>query len=96
MIAPQAIAMETTVDGASSTAPPGETRALKALLAERDFPALLRATGTGDGKAPAERWLYRGKALEGLLRLEAAADCYREGLRRWPDAAGARRAARPT
>jgi tetratricopeptide (TPR) repeat protein len=87
MIAPQAIAMETTLDGASSTAPPGDTRALKALLAARDFPALLRATGARDAKAPAERWLYRGKALEGLLRLEAAADCYREGLQRWPGSA---------
>jgi len=87
MIAPQAIAMETNLDGAGSTAPPGDTRALKALLAARDFPALLRATGTRDGEASAERWLYRGKALEGLLRLEEAADCYGEGLARWPGAA---------
>ena len=88
MIAPQAIAMETSVDGANSAAAPGDPRALKALLAARDFPALLRATETqDDGGAAPERWLYRGKALEGLLRLEAAADCYGEGLERWPDTA---------
>lgn len=87
MIAPQAIATETTVNGATSATAPGDTRALKALLAARDFPALLRATEAPDAAAPAERWLYRGKALEGLLRLEAAAACYREGLGRWPDAA---------
>ncbi|MHA7817759.1 MAG: sulfotransferase family protein [Pseudohaliea sp.] len=72
--------------GAGSAAP-GDTRALKALLAARDFPALLRATEGQDGATAPERWLYRGKALEGLLRLEAAADCYGAGLERWPEAA---------
>ena len=87
MIAPQAIAMETTVDGAGSAAAPGDTRALKALLTARDFPALLHATEARDANAPAEHWLYRGKALEGLLRPEDAAACFREGLGHWPDAA---------
>jgi len=75
------------VTAARSVDKSGNLRALKALLAARDFPALLRATDAAGESLPPERWLYRGKALEGMLRATAAADCYRDGLAHWPRAA---------
>lgn len=60
-------------------------RTLKALLAARDYSGLLRATEVIGTDAPPDRWLYRGKACEGLFRPTAATDCYRAGLSRWPD-----------
>ncbi|KGE03879.1 sulfotransferase family protein [Pseudohaliea rubra] len=73
------------MDVAKTAGGNGDTRALRALLAARDFPALLRATDPTTANASAEHWLYRGKALEGLLQPDAAATCYREGLAQGPE-----------
>jgi tetratricopeptide (TPR) repeat protein len=64
-----------------------ESRAWKALLNARDYSALLCATGAVLTEGGPEAFLYHGKALEGLLQMAEAADCYRRGLERFADAA---------
>jgi tetratricopeptide (TPR) repeat protein len=63
----------------------GSEKTWPAMLGKYEFHRILAETDRLGAGSPEEAWLYRGKALEGLCRLDEAATTYAGGLHLFPD-----------
>ncbi|MEE4295211.1 MAG: sulfotransferase [Wenzhouxiangella sp.] len=64
---------------------PDRTQAWRVMMDRYDFFGILAKTESLDESSDEGAWLYRGKALEALCRIEQAAIVYAAGLQFFPD-----------